>query len=266
MTVIKSTKIRRSNGHHEHNNSSIVSKFLLLLACIWPILLLLFYYTTSTGPSNNNNDTSDLSPTKSRRVATTDIAWKFRDILDRVDILGYGPTHPRVAVVIVGDNKDNLKLSVESVFTNTDTNRIFLVVVVADGIPYDPALTESLKQFDSGTAPHWHEKKPNIHIHEPGQNDESHGHKVHVIFNSNGKLGLAESRKDAIEFIKILEKKHLESGFKSESEDLILLLFQSGAQLTVCITYIVWICCYQLVVRLNLYPILFHSLGSGCLL
>jgi hypothetical protein len=235
MTVIKSTKIRRSNGHHDHNNTPLVARFLLVFACFWPLLLFLFYSSTNV-PNNETPNESDLSTTKSRR-ATSDIAWKFRDILDRVDIMGYGPTHPRVAVVIVGDNKDNLKLTIESVFANTDTNRIFLAVVVADGIPDDPALTESLKKFDSGTAPHWHETKPDIHVHEPGKNDDSHGQKVHVIYNGNKKLGLAESRKDAIDFIKILEKKHLESGFKSEAEDLILLLLQSGAQLTVCIMY-----------------------------
>jgi hypothetical protein len=157
-------------------------------------------------------------------------ALKFRDILDRVDIVGYGPTHPRVAVVIVGNNKDNMRLTVESVFTHTDMNRIFLTMVIADGISDDPNFTKSLQQFDSGAAPHWHEAKPDMHVHAPG--DDTHGQKVHVMYN-NEPRGLAEGRKDAIDFIRLLEKKHIQAGLKSEAEDLILLFLQSGAELTV---------------------------------
>lgn len=40
----------------------------------------------------------------------------IRNLLDRVDILGYGPTHPRVAVVVVGDDRSKILSSVESVF------------------------------------------------------------------------------------------------------------------------------------------------------
>jgi hypothetical protein len=46
---------------------------------------------------------------------------------------------------------------------------------------------------------------------------------------------VTEARADAIDFIRILEKHHLENGLKDPQEDLILLLMQEGTQLTVCI-------------------------------
>lgn len=224
MTVIKSSRVRRSNGQHDPGGLSLVARLLLIVACIWPFFVILFSATSSDTSLGTSTDGS-----VSQRAAAT-AALKFRDILDRVDIMGYGPTHPRVAVVIVGSNKDNIRLTVESVFTHTDMNRIFLTMVVADGVSEDPQFIESLQQFDTGNAPHWHEDKPDMHVHAPG--DDTHGQKVHVKYNVAPR-GLAECRKDAIDFIRMLERKHLKAGLKSEAEDLILLLLQSGAALTV---------------------------------
>jgi hypothetical protein len=235
MTVINSSRIRRPNGHELHPSASVTARLLLIVACIWPILLFLFFGTTTTTDHLRNSTAGYYeSDTVTSPRISTNIALKFRDVLDRVDIMGYGPTHPRVAVVIVGDNKDNLVLTLESVFAYTDVSRIFLAVVVGDGIADDPALTQTLKKIDNGDIPHWHGSKPTIHVHAQGENDDPHGQKVHVMYNEV-RRGLAESRKDALDFIQILENHHLESGLKSEAEDLILLLLQSGAQLTVSI-------------------------------
>ena len=231
MTVISSSSVRRSNGQHDPSSLSFTARLLLIVACIWPLFVILFSATTTTtNDATSTADTIRSGGSVAHRAANT-AALKFRDILDRADIMGYGPTHPRVAVVIVGNNKDNIRLSVESVFTHTDMNRIFLTMVIADGISEDPTFTESLQKFDTGTAPHWHESKPDMHVHTPG-GDDAHGQKVHVMYNVDP-LGLAEGRKNAIEFVRILERKHLQAGLKSDAEDLILLLLQSGAQLTV---------------------------------
>ena len=45
-----------------------------------------------------------------------DVRFNFRKVLDRVDVMGYGPTHPRVAVVIVGDDSKKIISSVSSLF------------------------------------------------------------------------------------------------------------------------------------------------------
>jgi hypothetical protein len=194
----------------------VTARLFLSIACLWPLLLWLF----RSAPSSNNHT-----------APQRNMALKFRDVLDRVDIMGYGPTHPRVAVVIVGDSKDNLLLTVENVFQNTDVNRIFLTVVVADGMEEDPAWTERLKQIDHGTMPHWHATSLDVHVHAPGDSHDPHGQKLHVMYNPE-KRELARSRSDAVEFIHILEQQHLDSGLKSDAEDLILLLLQAGAGLT----------------------------------
>jgi len=62
--------------------------------------------------SNNSNNTNALRPS----LLLKHPGLQFRKYLDRVDILGYGPTHPRVAVVVVGEDRDDILASIESVF------------------------------------------------------------------------------------------------------------------------------------------------------
>jgi hypothetical protein len=265
----------------------LMARFFLLIACIWPVLLVLWFSMTTTtstingdSTNNNNNNNNPLSSSNtngSTRLhaggnAAATAALKFRDLFDRVDIMGYGPTHPRIAVVIVGDNKDNLLLTVESVFTHTDMNRIFIAVIVANNIADDPAFTQSLQQFDTGSARHWHEGKPDLHVHTPGsKDDEIHGQKVHVMYNhpttekqQQQQRGLAECRRDAIDFIHLLEQKHLQAGLKSEAEDLILVLLQSGAQLTVRISPCFVSCTLRhVLVLIRLIKMSFHFFHSS---
>jgi hypothetical protein len=179
-------------------------------------------------------------------LAVGDKFLNVKNILDRVDVMGYSPTHPRIAVVIVGDgeqpdhDRDRLKATVESVFRHTDLNRVFVVVVVVDGADKDSDLVKDLAMIDSGSIPHWHGMRPDLHNEkkgskqkeeeEGGDRDDPHGRKVHVMFNPT-KLGLVESRDDAVNFINLLKKHHEESGLKSPEEDLILVLMESGAQL-----------------------------------
>lgn len=155
----------------------------------------------------------------------------IKNVLDRVDIMGYGPTHPRVGVVIVGNENENLVRTLDCVFQYTDMNRIFVVVVVVDGREEDMALIKELYKIDSGAIPHWHGNRPDLHNGQKEDDEDPHGRKVHVIFNKK-KVGMAESRADGVAFIDILRKQHEAAGLKAVEEDLILLLLQSGAQLT----------------------------------
>ena len=231
-TATTNGSARRQPKDHQRRSSfeQLRKPLFLAVACLWPLCV--FVVTTFSGPFVVQDPHNVSSP--HRAVSTSSaVGLRFRDVLDRADIMGYGPTHPRVAVIIVGNNKDNLVSSVESVFGHTDMNRIFMVVVVVDGHKPDKMLIEDLKKIDSGTIPHWHGLRPDLHGAGPTADDEDdpHGNKVHVLFNEE-KRGLAESRKDAVDFLKILEKHHLETGLKSPQEDLILLLLQAGAQLT----------------------------------
>lgn len=224
------TAIRTSNGASRRRgggdafSESTKARLFLALACLWPFCLLALF--TASAPHVDTDSVA--SPHRAVNIGKT-----FRGVLDRVDVMGYGPTHPRTAIVITGDDKDNIVATTESVFANTDLNRIFVVVVVVDGHKEDAEFTQQLQKMDGGSIPHWHGLRPDIHSVQ--ENDEGeHGRRMHVIYNER-RHGVTESRSDAIDFIKILEKHHEENGLKTEEEDLILLLLQGGAQLTVCV-------------------------------
>ena len=223
---------RRPNGgeYGVPQRDSSKAKLFFAVACIWPLVILALFASSAPHVDVNSNVTSPHS------ISVGESKLNLKHVLDRVDILGYGPTHPRVGAVIVGDDRENLVSTVESFFRNTDMNRVFVVCVVVDGHKSDLSLVNELMKIDSGAVPHLHGDRLDIHTDgnpkQRGEEDEDpHGRKVHVIFNEQ-KVGVAESRADAVEFIKLLEKHHEEAGLKSPEEDLILLLLQSGAQLT----------------------------------
>jgi hypothetical protein len=236
---------QQQQQHHRSNREETIgfdsqrAKLFLALACLWPLCLMALFSASAPHVAvvSNQNNNNNASP---HRALTS----SMRDILDRVDMLGYGPTHPRTAIVIVGKDPSQLRISVESVIQNTDLNRIFVIVVLADGIAYDTAYKRELEALDAGAVPHWHglrphgvhdtEQRRNAAAEENGQEDEGHARKIHVLFNDQAR-GVTEARADAIDFIRILEKHHLENGLKDPQEDLILLLMQEGTQLTVCI-------------------------------
>jgi len=197
------------------------SRLLLSIACLWPLFMLVYYGFTTPPP----NTTSD----GSAPVRVVNPGLSFRKFLDRVDIMGYGPTHPRVAVIVVGDDEKQILSTVKSVFSNTDLDRLFIVCAVLDGVASTSQLAAELEAIDKGSVPHWHGLRPDMH--KPGEEQvEAHTKKIHLM-NSNEKQGIAASRSDAVDFISLLAKKHEQAGLKSPEEDLILLLMQSGANL-----------------------------------
>mmetsp|Transcript_3485 Transcript_3485/g.7914 ORF Transcript_3485/g.7914 Transcript_3485/m.7914 type:complete len:884 (-) Transcript_3485:35-2686(-) len=196
----------------------VKARLFLFVACLWPLWVMALY-----GASAPAVDVDSLNAD----VQTTRM-MKLRNVLDRVDIMGYGPTHPRVAVVIVGDTRESLLQSVESVYRTTDMNRLFLICAVLDGHDDDSTLLTELEKIEKGSVPHWHGLRPEIHV---GKTHEEHSKKIHVLFNSH-KRGVAASRSDAADFIDLLQHKHESAGLKSPQEDLILLLLEGGTQLT----------------------------------
>jgi hypothetical protein len=233
-----------------NQSDSFKAQVFLGVACLWPILFVLFL-SGGQGPSQ-----------ESLRHGLKLTEQSVRNALDRVDIMGYGPTHPRVAVVIVGENKNLIQQSVKSVFryvqkavdagfvqrsasylsfamfhlscmcSRTELERIFCICAVVEGHAEDVSFEEELKKIASGAQPHWHGLKPDWHKpnHPEDQSNEPHGQKIHVLFNKVSQ-GVASSRADAVEFLQILSRNHVEAGLKSPQEDLILLLLESGAEL-----------------------------------
>ena len=75
-------------------------------------------YPKESGCSSHfNHSLWDLSKKNNTETAEKP-ALRLRKLLDRVDVVGYGPTHPRVAAVVVGDSSDSEKVitTVESIF------------------------------------------------------------------------------------------------------------------------------------------------------
>ncbi|KAG7351183.1 hypothetical protein IV203_010543 [Nitzschia inconspicua] len=214
-------------------------RLFLFVACLWHLWVLALFGASAPGhnqqiatTSSTDNDTSK-NAVSSPAAAMSNARLNLRSVLDRVDVMGYGPTHPRVAVVIVGEDKEDLIASIKSVYANTDINRIFVVCAVLDGHQEDPEFVRELRNVDNGSVPHWHGIRADVHLpgtNQAAQEDDPHSKEIHVMFNPT-RLGVAASRLDAVEFVQILEKKHISAGFKSLDEDLILLLMQGGAQL-----------------------------------
>jgi hypothetical protein len=75
-------------------------------------MMVFFMGNGDPAPSSASNDGSTAAAT--HKVINPGLS--FRKYMDRVDVMGYGPTHPRVAVVVVGDDRAKILASVESVF------------------------------------------------------------------------------------------------------------------------------------------------------
>eukprot|EP00536_Pseudo-nitzschia_multiseries_P005131 jgi/Psemu1/254218/estExt_Genewise1Plus.C_930072 len=236
-------------------------RFWLLMVCLWPIALLALMASSSPGATQLSSraivapgSLGTNADANANAVTNTSLEAKFhwRSVLDRVDVMGYGPTHPRVAFVVVGETKEALIDSVKSVFSNTDMRRIFVICAVLDsdeGLSEQDqrAMIKKLRKIENGSVPHWHGLKRDVHKKGTASNnnnnnnnreeddddaeDKSHSPKIHVLFHSkHEKKGLAASRSDAVEFVQVLAETHESAGLKSHEEDLILVLMQGGTK------------------------------------
>ena len=110
MTVPVTPPRLRRRHHDVQQSDSTKARLLLALACLWPLVVFFFAASNSSTPNSEaGNDSAVVGPHQPGLES-------IRNLLDRVDILGYGPTHPRVAVVVVGDDRSKMLSSVESVF------------------------------------------------------------------------------------------------------------------------------------------------------
>jgi len=206
----------------------VQARLLLFLACVWPLFVMTFIGSSSIDPNSSTGGGNDPNAlVRNQRLS-------LRTLMDRVDIMGYGPTHPRVAFIVMGEETEGMKDTVKSIFQFTDLNRIFLITTVIDGMEEDKTLMEELKQMDEGTIPHWHGMRPDIHLVEAIGNHQhivdEHGRKVHTIFHTE-RRGMTAARIHAVEFVKLLEEKHLKAGLKSPDEDLIVVFLRAGVEL-----------------------------------
>lgn len=238
MTAISRKTVAGRSSNGPNTADSTKARLFLAVACLWPLCLLALFAASAPHVRYNNADPagggSAVGP-GGRSSSRRQLGLQFRNILDRVDVMGYGPTHPRVAFALVGTDLADLETSVDSIFAHTDRNRLFIITVVVEGYAIDAQFVDRLTQLDRGTTKHWHGLRPDIHSNSANQSDAVDDHadqKIHVIFNAQP-LGLAQARQDAVSFIQILEDTHEAQGLKSHEEDLILVLMQGGTRLVV---------------------------------
>ena len=163
VSLAGSTNSKRRNGSAAPKNDTKPSmgspefnaRMFLFVACLWPLWVLALFGASAPGqaqqPSKQLQQRLNGGDHSSPAVALSNTRLNLRNVLDRVDVMGYGPTHPRVAVVIVGEEKDQLLSSVESVVANTDLNRIFVICAVLDGHEEDAKLIKELHNIDNGS-------------------------------------------------------------------------------------------------------------------
>mmetsp|Transcript_6338 Transcript_6338/g.7258 ORF Transcript_6338/g.7258 Transcript_6338/m.7258 type:complete len:499 (-) Transcript_6338:500-1996(-) len=236
------------------------------LALLWPVILLLHRGTTSTSIS----PTSKMSQTihGGKEVLSSKLAHaqtKLRTLYEAHshDRWGYGPTNPRVAVIITGTDPDALVRSISSVFATVDRRRILCVVAVLDlptlvtsetttgenstdiytDVDRTDAdqrnaianLTERLAEIDAGETVHSHGEMGVEHTHTHTHwslTNHTHGKRIKLIPPlSNARRGVSVSRQTARVFVEALIEQHTHHGLKREDEDVLLLLLRPDAVL-----------------------------------
>jgi hypothetical protein len=128
-------------------------RLFLFVACFWPFWVLALFGASAPG-QNQVPTTSHMAATRkelsSPAAAMFNSRLNLRSVLDRVDVMGYGPTHPRIAVVIIGEDKEDLVTTIKSVYSSTDMNRIFVVCAVLDGHDEDLEFVKEMRKIESG--------------------------------------------------------------------------------------------------------------------
>lgn len=149
----------RHNHHGMAGGKPILNpRLFLLVACLWPLAILALF--ASSAPGANPNVQADI-PITSEQQQQLDQEhnnkhkfdkFEVRKLLDRVDVMGYGPTHPRVAFVVVGQTPEQLIKTTKSIFLNTEYNRIFVVVAVLDDASGgNESLTKKLHKIEKAS-------------------------------------------------------------------------------------------------------------------
>jgi len=238
----RTTTLHRSS-RDPNKRDKWLSKFVFVLALLWPLIPL--FLTSSSSSSKNESRKQRLLQ------VTTQIRTRLQELLDRYDILGYGPTHPRFAFLLVAPSSKDFHIPVEdmmtqsilSIFKYTDPKRIFQIYVV-----FEPGTVPTQRQGLVETHLQGLEKGQHNHsTHNPWltllhqedtmlfleQNNNTHdlllGRKVKVVFSS--KRSVNANRRDVARILDSMVEQHEQAGIKSPKEDIILVLMKPGVEL-----------------------------------
>lgn len=115
MTVVTSLPTNHRQPGPAAMSDASKARLFLAVACFWPIFVLALFAASAPQLEEVRMRPRELLDKKNE--FNKDLRFNFRKILDRVDVMGYGPTHPRIAVVIVGDDNHQILSSVASLFS-----------------------------------------------------------------------------------------------------------------------------------------------------
>ena len=122
MTVVAALPRHNNNNNNRQKGSgpgamsdASKARLFLAVACFWPIVVLALFAASAPQLADVRARPRELMD--SSNEFNKDLRFNFRKIMDRVDVMGYGPTHPRIAVVVVGDDNQNILSSVSSLFS-----------------------------------------------------------------------------------------------------------------------------------------------------
>jgi len=222
-------------------------RIFLVSIVLWPILLIYFFHRTNSAvqtaqtPSFTTLKGSDIGAPK---PSISKLRSNLKSIVERFEPVGYGPTKPRAAFVLIAHTTTSstdtasqiqaLKRSIDSVLRTTDRNRIFIICVVfptgvipnLEDTTASDVLQAQFDALDGGTSEHWHGGKK--HSHQTGQTDHEHPPKVKVLLSAGGG-GVAAKRREAGRFLAVLAGVHEKAGMKQKEEEIMTVFLRPGA-------------------------------------
>ena len=182
-----------------HSDTQMVARLFLGLACCWPLVLMALFAASAphiVGPNTDHHGTSSSSLLRN----------ELRNVLDRVDIMGYGPTHPRTCIVLTAEAYRNavsyhdLEATVESILNTTDPVRIFAITIVVDGMEAkDHKLIQRLQNIEQKKLEELSKHKKHLLPRSKDKTTQPPMSKIQVVFNAQAR-GVTASRNDGAYF------------------------------------------------------------------
>lgn len=234
--------------------ASIITKLLLVTISLLVILTIILIGRSLVSPSSSSASSSNNNQGGLRS--------KFHEMVTKYELTGYGASHPRAAFTIVAtedlsDPVQSMTKAISSILNTTDRNRILVICAVfQQGVlskEEETSVQTLLGNLDAGTSPHWHGTTQ--HVHEASiaiaadaaadaapdadtdtdadntdtNNKHSHGHKIKTMFLDT--ISVAESRRDAANYIHLLIANHEDAKLKSKDENIITVLLRPDSEL-----------------------------------
>jgi len=184
-------------------------------------------FSTTTIDTNNGQEKTEHSSL---------LRSKFHNMVDKYELVGYGPAHPRAAFILVAtqdlsDPVASMTRSISSILNTTDRNRILVICAVFErGVLNDEEeelVKEQLQALDAGTSDHWHGTTQHSH---GSDSTSSHEHGSKIQFMPLDHQSVSASRRDAVRYIEYLIENYQGADLKSPQERILSVFVRPDAE------------------------------------